>query len=350
MLIRSVNAGDLDALLELADSAGFGITTLPRDRRQLSERIARAENSFAGRLERAEQGFMFVLVDEENDRVCGVSAIEAAVGLHSPWYNYRLGTIVHASAELDVYSRHETLFLSNDHTGAGELCTLYLLPEYRGRGNGALLSKSRLLFMAEFPELFGERVVAEIRGVADADGVAPFWEGLGRHFFSMAFAEADYLTGVGQKSFVAELMPKHPVYVDFLPAAARDVIGVGHPAARRAQALLEEEGMRYAGYVDIFDAGPTLQAELGTVRAVRDSRVDAVTFAVADPQDGEVSLVSNRKGSDFRCILASWAGEAPHFILSPEQARRLLVAEGEAVRHVALSPAPRGACAPVPAM
>ncbi|WP_028534927.1 arginine N-succinyltransferase [Paludibacterium yongneupense] len=338
MLIRAVNAGDLDALLGLADSAGFGITTLPRDREQLRERIERATSSFAGRLARADQCFIFVLEDEDSGRVCGVSAIEAAVGLRSPWYNYRLGTIVHASAELDVYSRHETLFLSNDHTGSAELCTLYLLPEYRGRGNGALLSKSRLLFMAAHRELFGGQVVAEIRGVADAAGVAPFWEGLGRHFFTMEFAEADYLTGVGQKSFVAELMPKHPVYVDFLPATAREAIGVGHPDAQRAIGLLQEEGMRYAGYVDIFDAGPTLQAELASVRAVRESRLAPVKYAAAIAEGNAVSLVSNTECSDFRCIMTNGAEESAVFAVTENQARRLLVAEGVPVLHVPLSP------------
>jgi arginine N-succinyltransferase len=127
------------------------------------------------------------------------------------------------------------------------------------------------------PQLFGKTVVAEMRGVSDADGRSPFWEGLGRHFFSIDFAEADYLTGVGQKAFVAELMPKHPVYVDFLPADAQAVIGKTHDNTRPAVAMLESEGFRYEGYVDIFDAGPTVQAYTSEIRAVKESRTVAVT-------------------------------------------------------------------------
>ena len=95
--------------------------------------------------------------------------------------------------------------------------------------------------MAQHPERFANKVIAEMRGVADEQGRSPFWEALGRHFFTVDFAQADHLTGVGDKSVVAELMPKYPVYVDLLPAEARAVIGqvhenpagAGHAARRR---------------------------------------------------------------------------------------------------------------------
>ena len=44
----------------------------------------------------------------------------------------------------------------------------------------------------------------------------------------MEYSTADYLTGIGQKSFIAELMPQHPVYVNLLPADAREAIGAVH--------------------------------------------------------------------------------------------------------------------------
>ena len=112
-----------------------------------------------------------------------------------------------------------------------------------------------------------------MRGKLDADSRSPFWEGLGRHFFSMEYSTADYLTGIGQKSFVAELMPRHPVYVNLLPESARAVIGEVHDDTRPARALLEQEGFRYEGYVDIFDAGPTLECFRDNIHAMRQSVV-----------------------------------------------------------------------------
>ena len=91
----------------------------------------------------AEQGYLFVLEDSQTRQVVGISGLEAAVGLSDPWYNYRLGTLVHASRDLDIYNQMPTLFLSNDHTGYSELCTLFLDPDYRHSKNGQLLSKCR---------------------------------------------------------------------------------------------------------------------------------------------------------------------------------------------------------------
>ncbi|MDC7707483.1 arginine N-succinyltransferase [Vogesella indigofera] len=339
MVIRPVKASDLDGLMELARSAGVGLTSLPVNEERLSARIARSEKSFSGEADLAERGYVFVLEDTASGRVGGICALEAAVGLKEPWYNYRVGTIVHASEELDVYTRHETLFLSNDHTGYSELCTLFLHPDFRVNKNGGLLSKSRFLFLAQFPEMFGKVVVAEMRGVSDAAGNSPFWEALGRHFFSMEFAQADYLTGVGQKAFVAELMPKFPVYIDFLPQDAQAVIGQTHDNTRPAVAMLHSEGFRYEGYVDIFDAGPTVQAYTRDIRAVRDSRL---LVANVDDSAGSAAtgfyLVSNTGFDGFRVLLAELAPGADSVKLSSEQAATLNIKQGDVVRVVALSP------------
>ena len=47
-------------------------------------------------------------------------------------------------------------------------------------------------------------------------------------------------------------MPRFPVYVDLLPKAAQEVIGKMHPHTLPAYHVLESEGLRYQGYVDIL--------------------------------------------------------------------------------------------------
>ncbi|MCX2958225.1 MAG: arginine N-succinyltransferase, partial [Serratia symbiotica] len=128
--------------------------------------------------------------------------------------------------------------------------------------NGKLLSKVRLLFIAAFRKRFMQRLIAEMRGFSDEKGRSPFWESIGRHFFPIEFAKADYLSGIGQKAFIAELMPKHPLYIDFLSEDAQKVIGEVHPQTVPARRVLESEGLDYQGYVDIFDGGATLEAEI----------------------------------------------------------------------------------------
>lgn len=338
--IRPVRFQDLDGLMNLARSAGVGLTSLPVNEERLTRRISRSVLSFAGDLERGDQGYVFVLEDVATGAIGGICALEAAVGLKEPWYNYRVGTIVHASEEMGVYTRHETLFLSNDHTGYSELCTLFLHPDFRVNRNGSLLSKCRFLFMAQFPQLFGKVTVAEMRGYSDEQGSSPFWEALGRHFFSLDFAHADYLTGIGQKAFVAELMPKYPVYIDFLAPEAQAVIGRTHDNTRPAVAMLEAEGFRYEGYVDIFDAGPTVQTYTSEIRAVRESALKIVR--VVDPlpaEGGQAVLVSNTAFADFRCLLAVTAVDHESVALTPALAERLGVAEGDTVRVVTVNPA-----------
>jgi arginine N-succinyltransferase len=74
------------------------------------------------------------------------------------------------------------------------------------------------------------------------------------------------------KTFIAELMPAYPIYISLLPEAAREVIGQVHPNTAPARAILEKEGFSWRGSVDIFDAGPVLEAETDQIRAVRDSQ------------------------------------------------------------------------------
>ena len=267
MVIRPVERSDVSALMQLASKTGGGLTSLPANEATLSARIERAIKTWQGELPKSEQGYVFVLEDSETGTVAGICAIEVAVGLNDPWYNYRVGTLVHASKELNVYNALPTLFLSNDHTGSSELCTLFLDPDWRKEGNGYLLSKSRFMFMAAFRDKFNDKVVAEMRGVIDEHGYSPFWQSLGKRFFSMDFSRADFLCGTGQKAFIAELMPKHPIYTHFLSQEAQDVIGQVHPQTAPARAVLEKEGFRYRNYIDIFDGGPTLECDIDRVRA-----------------------------------------------------------------------------------
>lgn len=335
MRVRSIRRDDLEALLALARSTGVGVTTLPANEERLSRRIEASLASQAAEPSPEASSFVFVLENDEDGSVVGICGLEGAVGGDEPWYNYRVGLSVHASRELGVYRKLETLFLTNDLTGSAELCSLFLHPDWRRNSNGSLLSKSRFLFLAEFPERFNSRVIAEMRGVSDAGGRSPFWESLGRHFFKIDFSEADYLTGLGQKSFIAELMPRQPVYTAFLSEEARAVISQVHEATRPARAMLESEGFRYNGAVDIFDAGPTIECELGQIRAVRDSQV--LTAKPEDETGGRIWMVANRRLDDFRVCLAQTEPTPMGLPLTREVIARLGIEPGDSVRAVPLS-------------
>ncbi len=347
VIVRPIRQDDLAPLLALVrGGVGVGLTTLPDNETLLQARITASLATFAGKAARADAQWMFVMADVATGRVVGICAIAGAVGLREPWYSYRVGTVVNASRELGIFTQTPTLFLSNDHTGASELCSLFLHPEFRAGRNGALLSKSRLLFMAQFRQYFAMKVIAELRGVSDTDGRSPFWESLGRHFFSMDFAEADYLTGIGKKSFVAELMPKHPLYSSFLSPEAQAVIGETHELTKPARRLLEQEGFRYEGHVDIFDAGPALECNLDDIDAVKKSVVRRVVKLLV-PEEASASvdsapmLVCCTGIDQFAVGLVRVKNESDGIALDAESAAALGVSIGDEVRVVPLRPADR---------
>ncbi len=161
MIVRHAAHRDLDDIYRLAQRAGesgIGLTSLPQNKEILAERITRTTNTLAGLAEKEDASYLFVLEDTTAQKIVGVSAIEVAVGLREPFYNFRIAKQVHASKALDVYKTLDTLYLSNDHTGCSELCTLFLDPEYRVNQNGKFLSKVRFLFIAAFRRYFEERL------------------------------------------------------------------------------------------------------------------------------------------------------------------------------------------------
>ncbi|MCC5854245.1 MAG: arginine N-succinyltransferase [Idiomarina sp.] len=332
LVVRPIEARDYDALYRCAVESGFGFTSLPVDEALLRSRIGRAEEAF-GQTTIAtpgEEGYLFVMEDQATGEVVGVSGIEAAVGLTEAFYHYRLGTEVHHSEQHKIHKVLKTLTLCNDYTGFSELCTLFLREPFRKNRNGRVLSKFRLLFMAEFKARFAKNVIAEMRGVSDQEGRSPFWTWLQKHFFDMDFDRADHLTGIGDKAFIAELMPRHPVYVNLLEECAQQVIGEVHENTLPALKLLKSEGFRFRGYVDIFDAGPTVEAEVSQLKTVRNSRV--LTVTIGTPENGEATLICNRSLENFRALQAKVTMTDEAVVMKPEVAAALGVSEGDKVR------------------
>ncbi len=337
LVVRNATVADLDAILALAAGIGPGMTTLKPDRAALARRLEVVAASFAATIAPEEADYLFVLEDPAARRVCGVSAIKAAVGLDEPFYNYRLSTSVHASPESGLVNRVQSLHLVHDLAGASELCSLYLHPDYRHGWNGRLLSKARLLFIAQFPELFAARIFAEMRGYQDEQGRSPFWDSVGRPFFRMDFHEADDLCGSGDRRFIEQLVPRLPLYTHLLGEEARAAIGRTHPDTVPARRMLEGEGLHFDGYIDIFDGGPVLQANVRDLRAVRESRVLAAAGADAAAAPPLLAATTCRTG--FRAVVATGAA-GPHAAalpLAPACLAALGCAAGAPLRVLPLS-------------
>ncbi len=335
LVIRPIEQRDFPTLKQIAIESGHGFTSLPVNDELLQNKIDHSTASFASRpAGKGECLYFFVAEDSDTGEVVGTTALEAAVGLSSPFYTYLLGKQVHSSPKLGIYNVVDTLTLTNDYTGTTELCTLFLRESARQGLNGRLLSRSRFMFLAEFSELFDHRVMAEMRGVSDEQGKSPFWCWLQEHFFSMDFPTVDYLTGIGQKGFIADLMPKYPIYVNLLSKEARAVIGMTHDKTRPALRLLEEEGFSWRGYVDIFDAGPSVECDLRQIRTVRHGR--HLKVHIGEPVGGGKHMISNTRFDAFRALIGDVAvnEEKAQAVMTEEVARLLKVEDGDTVRVV----------------
>lgn len=298
--IRPASDHDLQALYEMAKLTGGGFTNLPPDRESLKAKLDRSHACFDRDSDEAgDELFVLVLENATTLEVRGTCQILTRVGQKWPFYSYRIGMLTQHSAELERTFRADMLSLSTDLEGSSEVGGLFLHPGERAGGLGLLLARSRYLFIHRHRTRFADRILAELRGVIDEAGGSPFWDGLAGRFFGMNFQDADEFNATHGNQFIADLMPKHPIYTAMLSETARAAIGLPHPSGRAAMRMLEKEGFRFDNYIDIFDGGPTMTAQTDNVRTIRDAR--DVTVVAIDGDGGAPSIVATGYLKDFRC-------------------------------------------------
>jgi arginine N-succinyltransferase len=189
-----------------------------------------------------------------------------------------------------------------------------------------LIARSRYLFIRNHRERFADRTLAELRGVIDEAGGSPFWDGVAGRFFGMNFQDADEFNAKHGNQFIADLMPKHPVYIAMLPEVARAAIGVPHPSGRAAMRMLEEEGFAWENYIDIFDGGPTMTVRTDQIRSVREAKdvtVSAISEKLGEGLGGEKMLVTTGRLAQFRAAYG-WTQSADDGVALDEVSAAML--------------------------
>ena len=327
-MVRPVRHADLEAVLRLARSGGNGLTSLPPDRDAIEQRIAAAVQAIDDHKARA-AGAPLMLVTEVGDRVVATGMIFARLGAEWPFYSYRITRQAALSRSLARSKAQRLLNLVNDFDGETEVGGLFVDPTMRGMALGQVMARSRYVFMASHRSWFGRTVIAELRGYQDAEGRSPVWDAIGRHFYDMEFDEADRTGAIHGNQFIADLGARYPIYISMLPPAAQAALGQPHDDGRPAHAMLLAEGFRDEGYVDIFDGGPTLIAEIDSVRTVASSI--CATF-VGEQVGGAPALLAVGLGEQFRLVRGSFSADDEGVRLDPSSARALGVSSGDTVR------------------
>lgn len=335
LVLRPVLNADLDAIHHLAVHSGIGITTLSKDINTLKRLISLSVESFAKTITCPyRELYLFALENTLTQEVVGTAAIKACLGDTAPSYTYKVIKRTRIAHDIGVRTDQTWLVLVNQFHQASELCTLYLRPDYRHSHHGVFLSRARFLYMAEHPERFEARVIAELRGVTDSKGHSPFWNHLGYHFVQIPFEEADTLTSTTNKQFIADLIPEHPIPVSLLDKKAQDVIGIPHPQTKPAMQILLNEGFHYVNNIDIFDGGPLIEAAYSEIRSIRASTTSSI-IEIRENANAHRCIVST-SGGHFRASL----GEVHHTdkgaIISPALATQLNVHPGDTIRLITL--------------
>ncbi len=331
-IVRPATLADLPAVERVAAASPVGITSLPDDRNALYRRIEASVHAMAADVSfHGEESYFFVMFDSASGQINGVCGVTASAGFNEPFYSYRNETIVHASTELGIVNRVHALSLCHDLTGHSLLTAYQVHPEQAFTAWSDLLSRARFLFIASHRQRFADTVVSEILGPTREDGSSPFWDSVGRRFFGLEYEEAELHCGVHGRTFIAELMPQHPVYVPLLSEEAQAALGQVNPLHEVAFEVLTREGFEADNYIDIFDGGPTLHCPTDAIRTVAASREFRVRLG--QQRRGAELLIANQKLGDFRATVSRMAlPQRDEITLDPELAQALGVGEGDSVR------------------
>ncbi|WP_437883808.1 arginine N-succinyltransferase [Pseudomonas sp. LRF_L74] len=338
-VVRPAQPGDLDALQRMARQSLTGVTSLPDDRASLERRLAQSSCSFASAVTfPGEEEYLFVLEDLSSGALLGCSGLQANCGFAQPFYSFRHEVFIHASPAQGIKHKVHALALCHDLGGNTLLKGFHIDANLQDATAAQLISRARLLFVASQPQRFATQLVAEMVGCTDEQGHSPFWDALGSHFFGLDYAAAEALGAFQERTYLAELLPHYPIYVPLLPESAQEVMGQVHPKARRPYEILLAEGFAGERYIDVYDAGPTLEAETAQIRSIAGSLVTQARIAPrASSADAPAWLVCNEGSSAFRALTvhANWLPGRP-LTLSPAEADALQLGEGDSLRLVRL--------------
>lgn len=332
-IVRPASIIDLPGIEQLLVSNEVRVTTLPSDRDKLGELLNLSALSFEKQLDNPrESTFIFVLENTETGEVSGVSGLDAYAGVGYPFFNYRMEELIHASHHLGVHVAAEILYLSHELTGSSVLRSFAIKKELRDTPYFELLSRARFMFMAQDLDLFSDVTVTEIQGQLNEQGDSDFWNSIGKHFFDIDFHTADYYVGIKSKTFIAELMPQHPIYVSLLTPEAQSVMNKAHPATDRTCQLLSRDGFDKSRYIDIFDGGPVLKNKTSNIQTISNSKQKVIV--TSDLVGGIKYLISNTEPGRFRCTIGNLVdGIGDSVRLEKSLARAINATDGDSIRY-----------------
>lgn len=332
-VLRPCCEKDLKSLTGCIEKSTYGLTSLPKESALLKKKIEHSLASFTKAVETPDdESYLFVLEDLQSRKVVGTSGIISTTGIDKPFYSFKIHKSMHACPSLQIYKEHELLYLSQVKKGPTEICALFLDPEYRKHGLSKLLSFPRFLFMNQNRQRFHPVIVAEMRGVIDERGHSAFYEYVCAPFFGLSFIEANLLR-MKDETFIYDLMPKEPIYLNLLAKEAQEVCGKTHKNTQPAYKLLTQQGFSFHGEIDIFDGGPDIYGTLNELQLIKESKTVPLKGTKKEIEEGSIYLLSNNK-IQFRACYGKILTEENGIIIEEGAQRALEIKDNEPITYV----------------
>lgn len=336
-IIKPITTENAKVIEKFMSDDLLGITSLPRNKRFLHQKLNASLSSFSKTIENPKnENYFFVLENVQTGEIGGICGIESKCCVENSGYTFKIEKIPAPETELPIPRKQMVLHLNCENNGPTEICSLYILPSFRKEGLGRLLSLSRFLFIAAFPSRFENKIIAEMRGYADDKHKSPFWDGVGKHFLTMEFEEImEFIEEIRES--IPNIAPKYPIYVSLIDEAAQDAIGRVHFDTQPALNMLMQEGFTLTNEIDLFDGGPKIECATHEVRTIKHSRVATIIELSQKPIQSESYIICNNSLHFACCYGCLTIIDENQVIIPSEVARLLAVNQGDLIRYVVAS-------------
>ena len=326
-LFRPIVIADASALLKLVQQSSGGLSSLQPRLEFLKDYIQTSEKSFSCDMP-LEQPHKYLLgmFDVRSERLIGCAAVKTQIGKDSPFINF---DIIGDGPE-------QCIEASSRFTGATEVGSLFLHPDYRADGLGRYLAKVRYLLMALEPWRFGDSVIAELRGICGAKG-SPLYDHLFEYKLEKSFLEADAEYYDRNPEALGDIVPIGRIDTYDMPLDVKASLGQPHPSGIGAMRLLQSEGFMFSGTIDLFDGGPIMSVHRDTIRTLMNTNTAAISASPSGAQ-GHMTLVSSGKVKNFKAILTPAIATDDRLLVLPDALHALGAKMGGDVRYWQAAP------------
>lgn len=328
-VVRPVEGRDLKSLLEFHQSGTEGIISLPKSPSSLQLQIERSIDSFHNLPNRISNAlYQFVLEDTHLGKVVGgcviMGSIDGEYCFESQWDDYN-------SDALELHNKVELIKKCITYQGAALLCSLFLEPDYRGKGMGKLLSCSRYLFLTDYQKVFPQKIIVDMRSYQDKNGDFPFYEFFLKNFIGLPQSRMNDLLSKGHEGELFKMVPDHPIPVPLLHESAKEALGKPHIETQNSYNIFIQEGFRFNKRVNFDSGGPILESDLEGMHTFQHSKVYCVE-SIQNNLDGKLLMASNQKPEYRVGFINAKVGSDQAIVVDSQSAKLLLVNKGDWIR------------------